>query len=169
MLFIQSAKPNPFGKDAMRHSAKPEQLLGEWVVLQNNGNASLNLGNFYLANREFDSHCVAKPQPVIYWGGDGAKTLAPGQTVRVHTGKFADWWAANTEDKNGVHYHSFAEKGWFVLNNRCGDTISVWTKDRAGQYLNVDSASYDPNPPDGAILERSGNKLVVPVRSRLYA
>ncbi len=36
-------------------------------------------------------------------------------------------------DKRGVNYHSFAERDWFVLDNRCGDTISVWTKDRAGQ------------------------------------
>ena len=169
MLFIYNAKPNPLGKDAAHHTAKPEQLLGEWVGLRNNGNTNINLANYHLANREFDAHCIAKPKPVIYWLGDAGKTLAPGETARVHTGRHADWWTANSEDKQGVNYHSFAERGWFVLNNRCRDTVSVWTKDRNGDYQLVDSAAYDPNPPEGAVLERVGDKLVVPVRSRTYA
>ena len=169
MLFIQSAQPNPLGKDAVRHTARPEQLLGEWVVLLNKGSSSLSLADYHLSNLEFDSHCVPKPQSVIYWRGDPTKTLAPGQTVRVHTGRSADWWAANQEDKQGVHYHSFAERSWFVLNNRCGDAIGVWTKDRNGDYQRVDSAAYDPNPPEGVILGRSGDKLVVTVHSRLRA
>lgn len=169
MLFIHSAKPNPLGKDAVRHTARPEQLLGEWVVLRNNGNSTLSLANYHLANLEFDSRCVAKPKPVIYWWGDATKSLAPGETIRIHTGRAADWRFANPEDRQGVHYHSFAERDWFVLNNRCGDAISVWTKDRNGEYQRVDGAAYDPNPPEGAALERVGEKLVVPVHSRLYA
>ena len=168
-LFIQRAKPNPLGKDTSHHVPKPEQLQGEWVVLLNSGGVALNLGNYSLANRQFDSHCVPKPQPEIYWSGDPTKILAPGENVRIHTGRSADWWAAQAEDKTGVNYHSFAERGSFVLNNRCGDTISLWTKDRAGNWQCVDSATYDPNPPEGAILERSGSKLVVPVGARSFA
>ncbi|MES3030951.1 MAG: hypothetical protein V4697_00900 [Patescibacteria group bacterium] len=168
-LFIHRAKPNPLGKDTAQHIPKPEQLLGEWVDLVNNSNAGINLGNYSLANLQFDSRCAPVGPPQIYWSGDAAITLGPGQIVRIHTGRAADWWVAHQEDKTGVHYHSCAERGSFVLNNRCGDTVSIWTKDRLGNWQNVDIASYDPNPPEGAILERSGSKLVVGVRSRLYA
>jgi len=161
-ILIYRAKPNPAGKDAVQHHTSPQQLLGEWVDLQNTSDTALNLGGFHLANREFDSRCIAKPAPVVYWFGDSRITLQRGEIVRIHTGKEVDSYSMLQADRQGVHYHSFANRGWFVLNNRCGDTISVWSKDSAGNYQSPaeDEASYDPNPPDGEILVRKGNKLV---------
>ena len=161
-ILIYRAKPNPAGKDAVQHHTTPQQLNGEWVDLRNNGATALNLGGFHLANREFDSRCVAKSQPVVYWFGDSRITLQPGEIVRVHTGNERDAYHMLQSDRQEVHYHSFANRGWFVLNNRCGDTISVWSKDAQGNYVapSVDEASYDPNPPDGEVLVRKGTKLV---------
>lgn len=34
------------------------------------------------------------------------------------------------------------------------------TEPSAGSEVETDKASYDPNPPEGVVLARSGNKLV---------
>jgi hypothetical protein len=68
--------------------------------------------------------------------------------------------AAAAVDKTGVEYHTYAEKGSFVLNNDCGDCLPVWWKDKDGNWHCHDSATPDGNPPEGVILYRSGTKLI---------
>jgi len=62
-------------------------------------------------------------------------------------------------DRFGVDIHAYAERGSFVLNNDCGDVISVWWIDSDKKFHREDSAEYDPDPPEGAILKRVGPKL----------
>lgn len=128
---ITKAKPNPAGKDKTKWTPKPEQLLGEWADLKNVGDANVSLSAIHLAHREFAAGCVLKDAPVIYWNGPNT-VLKVGETVRVHTGRSGDSWAMAAVDKSGVEHHAYAEKGSFVLNNDCGDGLSVWWKDQDG-------------------------------------
>jgi hypothetical protein len=101
---------------------------------------------------------------VIYWQGHAGEILEPGQTLRVHTGKASEVLLMKYEDAIGTDVHSYANRGWFVLNNRCGDTISLW-QNVGGAWQWRDAASYDRNPPEGTILIRQGQKLVAMARS----
>lgn len=159
---ISRAKPNPQGKDRHRYgSPDAEQLLAEWVDIKNVGDTGVNLSTLNLAHLEFDEQCRPKAQPKIYWTGPSAGILHPGQVIRVHTGKSSASIYMRVEDRNGVDHHGYAESGNYILNNRCGDTLSVWWKSNDNAWNKDDEASYDPNPPEGAVLVRNGRKLVV--------
>lgn len=155
---IHRAKPNPTGKDKAGNIPIASQLLGEWVDLKNTGDAPVALSTLHLANTEYNEHCVAKPNPVTYWNGEAGVSLQPGEVLRVHTGRKRDASLMAAEDKSGVHKHSYADKGSFVLNNRCGDNLSVWWK-HGDTWNKDDSAGYSPNPPEGKILNRMGAVL----------
>lgn len=167
-LQITQTKPNPAGKDKNRWSPKADHLLGEWVDLRNIGGASVTLSLIHLAHREYSDNCVRKEKPVIYWTGSSATIVQPGETVRLHTGRSSDAWQMASADRSGVNYHAYAESGSFVLNNDCGDEMSIWWKGSDGNFHLEDVAGYDANPPDGAILYRSGNKLVASALAGLY-
>lgn len=158
---IYQAKPNPAGKDRTAWgSPRQEQLLGEWVDLRNVGDTSVPLSISHLSDIEFSQNCVPTKNPAIYWNGSSAQSLSPGQIVRVHTGKSVYSLSMLNEDRVGVHLHAYAEKGNFVLNNKCGDIIRVWWKSSDGKLNREDEAAYDPNPAEGSILKRVGNKLI---------
>ena len=154
---INRAKPNPAGKDKSGNVPLAEQLLGEWVDLVNVGDGSVTLSSIHLSNLEFGTNCEPK-QSVIYWNGPSAITLKPNESVRVHTGRSRDLASIKAADRVGTTYRSFAERGLFVLNNRCGDTLTVWWK-HDGKWNMDDQASYLANPPEGAVLSRVASLL----------
>jgi hypothetical protein len=85
--------------------------------------------------------------------------LAPGEILRVHTGSKTFESTLSAEDRGvDVRWSAYAERGNFVLNNVCGDVITVFWSDGAHKRWK-DSAGYDMNPPEGAILYRVGNRL----------
>ncbi len=159
-ILVYRAKPNPAGKDRVSGYPQQQQLLGEWVDLQNTGDASVNLSMLNLCHVQFSNQGVPEDKPTIYWTGKYEEVLKPGQILRVHTGKSAYASSMAYNDTQGVHLHAFAEKGNFVLNNNYGDVISVWWKDKDGNWRKEDAAGYDPNPPEGVILKRAGDKLI---------
>jgi len=159
-ILVYRAKPNPAGKDRVSGYPQQQQLLGEWVDLQNTGDGSVNLSTLNLCHMQFSSQGVPEEKPKIYWTGKDREVLNPGQTLRVHTGKSAYASAMAYNDAHGVDLHSFAEEGNFVLNNDYGDTISVWWQGEDNKWYREDAASYDPNPPEGVVLKRSGYKLI---------
>lgn len=156
---IYRAKPNPTGKDKAGNTPIASQLLGEWVDLKNTGDTAVSLSSLNLANQEFDGSCRVKTEAQIYWTGRSNVSLAPGEIVRVHTGRSTDVASMATEDQQGVHHHDYAGKGNFVLNNKCGDTLSVWWKSGEKWYKD-DEAGYAPNPTEGKVLRRVGQSLV---------
>lgn len=160
VLSIVKAKPNPFGKDKVSGTPLPEQLLGEWVDIQNKGNESVVFSSMELRHTMFDSKCNNLNRTEVYWNGGGVTTLTPGQTIRVHTGRLSDKDKMNPADDGAVAWHGYANRDNFVLNNKCGDIIRVTWSDSSGKRW-YDEASYDANQPEGAILHRSGNKLVL--------
>ncbi len=157
---ILRAKPNPAGKDSSHGRPIPQQLLAEWADLKNTGDAAVRLSSLHLANTQFGPACQIHKQAQIYWTGPASLTLQPGETVRVHTGRESEAWLMNQEDRLGVQYHAFANRGSFVLNNDCGDNLGVWWQAQDEKWHRDDAASYDPYPPEGQVLQRSGDKLV---------
>ncbi len=156
---IIKAKPNPAGKDKNREKPLTSQLLAETVDLKNEGDVDVALEKCRLAHTKFDTNGNAEPVPAIYWKGADLR-LKPGQTVRIHTGKSADEANMAAEDRSGVAYHSFAESGSFVLNNKEGDRLYLTQENSTGKSESIDTTFYDSNPPEGETLIREGAKLV---------
>lgn len=160
ILRISQAKPNPLGKDKTGSGVpKPEQLLGEWVDIKNIGTEPVKFSSIALHHTLFNQKCETTGKTEQYWSCSGGDALKPGEVLRVYTGKKQDEYLMTTQDRGSVNWRAFAEKGNFVLNNKCGDTIYVTWRDSSGSS-NQDSASYDPEPREGAILTRQGGKLV---------
>jgi hypothetical protein len=158
IIQIHRAKPNPVGKDKDRWGTpKPQQLLGEWADLKNIGDQAVSSVLIRLSNTEFHASCVPKPSPSFYW--EGHVSLQPGEILRVHTGRSIDVLKMSPEDWRGVNQHAYAERGSFVLNNDCGDLLGVYWQGSDRNLHKEDSASYDPNPPEGEVLIRNGSKL----------
>jgi hypothetical protein len=159
-ILVYRSKPNPAGKDRAYGYPQQQQLLGEWVDLQNNGDVAVNLSILNLCHVQFSSQGVPEHKPTIYWTGKYGEVLNPGQILRVHTGRSGYIGNMAYDDAHGVYSHAFAEKGNFVLNNNYGDVVSVWWKGQDSEWNRGDAARYDSNPPEGAILRRVGDKLI---------
>lgn len=172
-ITISRAKPNPAGKDSGWGANREQQLLGEWVDLVNTGDAEVRLSTLHLANTQFSQFCQPVRENVVYWSGRADQVLKPGQTLRVHTGRSSYASLMAYDDASGPQLHSalayanagviihaFAESGNFVLNNRCGDVISVLWKGNDGAWHSEDRVKYAPNPQEGRILVRQGEWLV---------
>ncbi|MGH9839670.1 MAG: hypothetical protein ACREEM_12890 [Blastocatellia bacterium] len=161
-LQIIQAKPNPAGKEKKQDknesgAANPEQLLGEWVDIENIGNDSVHFSTIQLRHTLFDQFCYATG-PELYWAGGVEDYLKPGQVLRVHAGRQSDAHLAAAEDQTGADWHGYAGGESFILNNRCGDKMSVTWRDAFDQSF-LDWVCYAPHPPEDTILKRSGNLL----------
>jgi hypothetical protein len=159
-LLIYQAKPNPTGKDLTPSgAAKPEQLLAEWVDIENNGTDSITFSRIQLHHTLFNELCQTKGETEIYWSAEGLGLLKPGQVLRVHTGRHRDKGLMAALDDAYADWHAYAERDDFVLNNRCGEIVVVTWQDDDGRSFR-DAASYAPNPLEAVILRRSENQLV---------
>ncbi len=159
-LLVYQAKPNPTGKDLTPHgAARPEQLLGEWVDIENNGAEPIMFSRIQLHHTLFNELCQTKGETELYWSAEGSGLLKPGQILRVHTGRHRDKSLMSALDDAYADWHAYAERDDFILNNRCGDIIVVTWQDEAERGFK-DAASYAPNPPDGVILRRSDHQLI---------
>ena len=151
-LQIVRIKPNPAGKDRNRYGQTPAaQLAGEWVDFTNNGTAPFDLSNVELWHRAYHHGQSPTWDKVMSFTGN----LQPGRTVRVHSGSGPDS-VIRDEDRPGADFHLFSDKD-YVWNNKEGDTPALYNP---VTKVTLDSASYDPNPAEGEVLIRSGDKLV---------
>ena len=146
-LYVTKAHPNPVGKDKPRYQPpNNDKLNEEWIEFANNGSQTVAMDGVSLHDRTYDAHCksTGERQLQSYTG-----TLAPGNTVRVHTG-------SGTSYDTGTVRHLYLGESNFVWNNGCGDQVIL----RRNTTL-VDWAGYDPNPAEGVILARKPgtNKL----------
>jgi hypothetical protein len=164
---IARAKPNPVGKDKTSSGTpKPGQLVAEWVDMKNIGNEPVRFATMELHHTLFSDRCVSLNKTESYWSGGGDAEIQPGETLRVHTGRKEHENTLSAEDRGDGKWRAFAGLDRFVLNNRCGDIIHVlWTARDGTRYR--DSAGYDPNPPEGSVLHRRGDKLQ-PVPGGVY-
>lgn len=160
-LQITKIKPNPAGKDRSQSgSTAAGQLAGEWVDIKNVGSAPVKMEGvdlYHLAYAPGESK--GRWDKVTGFTG----VLPAGYTVRVHSGSGPDN-VIRAEDRNGAEYHAFTHRD-YVWNNRQGDSPTLFSPTL---NQNIDQASYDPFPPEGQVLIRSGSKLV-PVGVPAYA
>jgi len=151
-LFILKAKPNPAGKDKTPQGyASVQQLGGEWVDIKNIGDLPVNLGEIEFQHKAFSTIGTFTWKKVTGFTG----TLPVGQIVRVHSGSGPEsklLWA----DKQDVDYHVFTNRDQYVWNNAFGDSPRL-----IKGHSCLDEASYGSNPPEGTILSRIGDWLVV--------
>jgi hypothetical protein len=162
-LEIIQAKPNPAGKDRIQDqdgsgAVKPELLFGEWVDIKNIGNDSVHFSTIQVRHALFDETCHTTGETELYWTGGSADFLKPTQVLRIHAGRRDDSYLMTADDQAGADWHGYAESDGFILNNRCGDKITVTWRDAADRGCQ-DWAAYAPNPPEDLILKRSGNLL----------
>lgn len=158
MLQIARIKPNPSGKDRLGGWASASQLAAEWVDVTNTSAGAVTLNGIGLYHRAFSGGSSRWEHLV-----DLSGVLPAGKTLRVHSGR-GGIAVVHVDDLMGADYHQFIGEDRYVWNNREGDTPLLWNDARKAE---VDHASYDPNPPEGAILIRVGDRLV-PASSRTW-
>lgn len=162
MLQISRIKPNPRGKDRTRLGhASPEQLGAEWVDVRNAGGSVAELGGIQLCHRAYSDDGTSRMTVVTSLSGQ----LGSGRTIRVHAGQHRGEGVLRHEDQIGADRHVFTGTDQYVWNNEEGDTAALFD---TGQERYVDEASYAPNPPEGIVLVRSGDRLVVPSGAGRY-
>jgi len=167
LLQVYRAKPNPAGKDRTRSGPIPQQLVAEWADIKNVGTQPVPFATMDLHDVVFGPHCKVDGSKK-YWSGNTSEgALEPGQILRVYTGSKTFESSLSAEDRGSdVAWRAFAGHGNFVLNNDCGDVITVFRQSADGKRW-YDQAGYDPNPPEGVVLYRVGERLQ-PVRSRVF-
>lgn len=157
-LKIVASKPNPTGRDTAGGRPLARQLQGEWVDIQNISNTRVLLVSYSLDHTAFSPGCQNR-QYAEYWSAKTAAYVAPGEIMRIHSGREADAIHMAMEDRIGAHIHAWTERNAFALNNGpCGDALTVWHN--AGSWVRVDVAEYDSYPPEGEVLHRIGGRLV---------
>lgn len=153
-LRITRIKPNPAGKDKTKNgSATASQLAAEWVDIRNEGGVALNLRGVSLWHRAYTSGQSWEWEKVT----DFEFSLPAGETVRVHSGRNNSISVINIEDRGGANYHAFTGTDRYVWNNREGDEPLLFV---GAKKETIDRATYDPQPPEGIVLVRYGNKLI---------
>lgn len=152
-LMVARIKPNPIGKDRNPYGGTTAgQLGGEWVDIKNTSRSTISLEKVELYHMAFSGR-DSKPAKVTGFSG----SLAPGKIVRVHSGKVRPLSVLRQEDIRGADHHIFTGKDNYVWNNAEGDTPGLWN---VTSRVWIDRATYDRNPPEGAVLVRSGDRLV---------
>jgi hypothetical protein len=150
-LQVTSAKPNPSGKDRSRSGqATPAQLGGEWVDVTNVGVSPVDLKGVNLCHVAYKNDGTTEWAVVAFLGG----VLKPRETLRVHSGS-GPLQALHAADQQGVQWHSFTGNN-YVWNNDKGDVPLLWD---TTSKTTIDQTFYDPNPPEGFVLRRVGQKL----------
>lgn len=160
ILQVKRIKPNPAGKDRSQSGAtSASQLAGEWVDLRNVGSGPVTLASVELYHLAYAPGATqGRWDKVTGFTGN----LPAGHTVRVHSGSGPDS-VIRPEDRAGAEHHMFSGSN-YVWNNRQGDSPMLYN---AALRQEIDRASYDPQPPEGQVLVRAGNKLV-PVGAPAY-
>lgn len=151
-LTITKAKPNPSGKDRVgRTLTPPAQLAGEWVDIKNTGTTAIAFGNLALYHIAYTG-LTSQWELVTDFSGE----LAPGKTVRVHSGGKIPLTEMHPVDVASADEHVFSGKN-YVWNNSRIDKPSIWNKMTKTW---VDQAEYGANPGEGRILTRVGSSLI---------
>lgn len=147
-------KPNPAGKDRSASGANESQLAAEWVDIKNVGRTNISLSGVNLYHKAFKRDGSFGWELVAKLSG----VLGASQVLRVHSGK-GPYSVVRPEDSVGSDFYLFTGVSRYIWNNDYGDSSLLWQPSRKAR---LDEASYDAHPPEGAILQRVGDKLVAP-------
>jgi hypothetical protein len=142
-LLVTYAHPNPAGKDRSSSGATNSQLNGEWVEFRNNINQPVSLNGVSLVHQTYNQSCQPTGSYVLT---PFSGTLGVGLSIRVHTGTGQGY-------QDGTVAHLFLNRGNYVWNNRCGDSVIL----QSGSTI-IDWAAYGANPPEARILTRAAGQ-----------
>jgi hypothetical protein len=155
MLKTSQLKPNPAGKDRTRLGATAAQLAAEWVDLKNVGKQKIDVSRVIVKHVAYAPGLAQGHWKLLLSFSKGI--LAPGQVIRIHAGKDRGPSVIRAGDLAGADFHLFTGEDRYLWNNDKTDCSSLWLP---GQSNPFDLAWYAANPPEGAILVRSGDNLV---------
>ncbi len=155
-ITISAAKPNPSGKDLIGALAPISQLHGEWVDIRNDAYQAVNLEQLSVYDKTFDNNCVVQGNREIY-RFPNRFVLQPNEIVRIHSGRTVPISQLKQQDYEGANYHVFTESSYYVLNNKCGDTLALYADNGRTCW---DKTSYRPCPIEGKILKRVADYLI---------
>jgi hypothetical protein len=131
------------------------QVTAEWADIENLAAAAAILNGVELHHLAYPSGCgQARWEKVVDLSGQ----LGSGKAVRVHSGIEVPVSQLRPEDVRGAGFYLFAGRGLHVWSHAEGDCAGLWKRD-ARQWM--DKISYDLYPPDGVVLVRQGDKLIL--------
>lgn len=157
-ITVSRIKPNPTGKDRTRYGgASAAQLGAEWVDIKNTSANGISLAGIALYHLAY-SGGQAQAQKVV----DLTGVLGAGQILRIHSGQTRPLNVLYQDDLVGADFHGFTGSDNYIWNNDRPDCPGLV---RTSQNTYVDRACYDAGSPQGAILVRVGDKLVVASRA----
>lgn len=155
-LLIIRAKPNPEGKDRddgifLLHL----KLRQEWIDIKNVGFSNVDLKERCIYHGVYnEAGTLVSREILIHLNG----ILKPGEILRIHSGPIVPITSLAIDDRIGADYHVYTAHTNYALNNKYGDEIGLWHSEKK---VYEDKTFYDPNPRNGAVLIRVGNKLTV--------
>lgn len=156
-LTIIRIKPNPAGKDRPPHDGPtPAQLAAEWVDFRNDEGQDVVLNGVSLWHLTYAPGREPQWAKIQTFSGQ----LPAAEIVRVHSGRKRALSVVRSEDLAGADHHVFTGEDLYVWNNKQGDKPLLFFE---AARKTIDQTSYAPNPPEGVVLVRAGDRLVVPV------
>jgi hypothetical protein len=154
-LTIIRIKPNPSGKDRPAFGGpSPAQLAAEWVDFRNDSGRTLTLDGVALYHVVYPAGGNPSWSRIVGFQG----SLKPSEIVRVHSGRKRELTVIRQEDLAGAHHHVFTGDDAYVWNNRQGDRPRLLNETTNKE---IDQTWYAPKPPEGAVLVRVGEQLIV--------
>ncbi len=134
----------------------PEELGSEWADLRNQGSRATRTAGISFYHLHFPSH---GGEAEFRWVTNLPDcTLQPGEVLRIHAGQPRPLSLLSAEDRAGAHWHSFTGRDELIWNDVEGDTATLY---ETAEKETLDSASFAPNPPKGAVLARDGDRLAL--------
>lgn len=155
-LAVYRIRPRPPGKRKPRDGAVGEEAgTGEWIDLRNESPKTLSTRGISLYRVvEAGSGGTAEYRFVVSLPDC---SLKPEEILRVHSGRRRELSLLPSEDRLGAEWHTFTSEAAYIWADRQGDTALLY---EATSKEMIDWASFDPDPPEGAVLQRQGAKLV---------
>ncbi len=155
-LAVYRIRPRPAAKrKAQEGSVAAEPGTGEWIDLRNESPKTLSTRGISLYRVvESGSGGTAEYRFVVSLPDC---SLKPEEILRVHSGRRRELSLLPSEDRLGAEWHTFTSEAAYVWADRQGDTALLY--EPASKEM-IDWASFDANPPEGAVLQRQGAKLV---------
>ena len=147
-------KLGPAGADRSQYGIPPSRKQGDWVDVRNEGAASVRTNGLCLYHLEYPSPGGAPEYRFVVTLPECS--LKPGEVLRLHCGPRRDVSALYVEDRSGADWHAFTGGEACLWNRLEGDTAVLY---EVAKKETIDSVSYDPDPPEGIVLQRQGSKF----------
>ncbi|MFB3777136.1 MAG: hypothetical protein ACE141_05970 [Bryobacteraceae bacterium] len=141
--------------EAAAHGAPSYRAPGDWVDVRNQTESNARTNGLCLYHLEYPSPGGEPEYRFVVTLPDCV--LKPGEVLRLHSGPRRDLSALFSEDRSGADWHAFTGGEIRLWNRHRGDTAVLYA---VATKETTDSVSYDPDPPEGIVLEREGARFV---------